>query len=236
MTPLWSPFSWILLAPCLENVLASEEIMRIWGNHYAFGPLALSGLAMVASFGFWGRFSRFKKVSLPLSWLVLFSSIFWAMRRSQIPYSIFMMVVFYDAQIEPPQMREALIAEIPYGSSVAAQTHLLPHLTYQKDLSLIPPGMPRIPIDTKKQVENILEFDYVVPSVPWPDYIVYNPEKGGQYWYNLWFHSEKWIEETLSWLEWVKSSGRYVQTYPRERSDPEENLSLVVLRRADLSE
>ena len=236
LAPLWSPPSWVLLIPCLENVLASEEMMRIWGNHYAFGPLALSSLGIVAAFGFWSRFTRFAKNRAPLSWLVLFSAVFWAMRRTQIPYSIFMMGVFYQVEIEPREMREALVAEIPYGSSVAAQSQLLPHLTYQKDLYLVPPGEPHVPIERREPVQSLLDFNAVGPSVPWPDYIVYDPEKGGQYWYNLWFHSDQWLEETQSWLDWLHASGRYVQTYPREGATPEKTLPLIVLKRADLSE
>jgi len=234
-TPLWNPMGWVILAPCLENLLSSEEMMRLWGIHYSFGPLALSSLAMVAAFGFWRRYVQFAKVSLPLSTIILFSAIFWAMRRSQVPYSIFMMAVFYDAQIEPPQMREALVAEIPYGSSVAAQSHLLPHLTYQRALYLIPPGMPQASEEATIPDGNTSGFNGLTPNVPWPDYLVYNPDKADSYWYNLWFHSEEWVKETKTWIDWAKSSGRYVQTYPRQGS-PAASLPVVVLRRADLAE
>ena len=232
--PLWNPLGWVLLLPCLENVLSSEGQLYLWSGHYGFGPIALSSLSMVAAFKMLSKWPFASRHLVPFSWTVLFSAVFWGMKKSLLPYSVFMPAMYFGVAVEPPVTQEVLIAEIPVGKVVSTQSHLLPHITHQKDLHLVPPGRPELVDPAKTKDVGHPEFHELKPSVGWPEYIAYNPNAGaGLSWYNQWYFTQ---ERTCEWCDWLVETGRYRRVYPRPYAAHTDEVSLVILERVDRSE
>jgi hypothetical protein len=226
--PLWNPLGWILMLPCLENTLSSEGSLYLWSGHYAFGPVTQTCLAMVASLGLF-RFWKPAFSYMPaFSWTILFSAAVWGMKKSLLPYSIFMPAMHFGVAYEPPATQETLVTEIPMGQSVSAQSHLVPHLTHQDEIYLLPPGAPLVVSGDSIGESSPGGFVDLTPSVGWPDYVAYNPDAAADAaWYNgAWFFDK---EKVLDWCNWLVESGRYRQVFPRENVYVPEGVSLIVL-------
>jgi hypothetical protein len=170
-----------------------------------------------------------------VSWTILFSAAVWGMKNSLLPYSIFMPAMHFGVALEPPATQEVLVSEIPTGQSVSAQSHLVPHLTHQDEIYLLPPGVPvHVSVDS---IEDSTPggFDQLQPSVGWPDYVAYNPNAPpGPGWYSgAWFFDK---EKVLDWCNWLVESGRYKQVFPRENVYVPEGVSLIVLEKVKKDE
>jgi hypothetical protein len=209
--PLANPAGWLLLFPVLENSLSSEPFLYEWGGHYGIGPAALTALAMVAGLGLIGRFRPTRQRFLAISFTLLASTIFWGLKKSYLPYSIYLMSFYYANPSEPLETYQALIEEIPPGSSVAAQSYLVPHLVHQPAIYELPPGNPQFSAEIEDPTRP--NFDILEPTVGWPEYLVYQPEApDGDKWHNLWFYDKA---RTLEWLDWLVASGKYRPFYPK---------------------
>ncbi len=233
--PLVNPAAWLILMPVLENSLSSEAFIHEWGGHYGVGPASLTALAMVAGLGLIGRFAPTRERFVPIGFTLLASSIFWAFKKANLPYSIYLMSIYF-ATPHPSDNAETyriLMNEIPPGSSVAAQSYLIPHLTYQDELFQLPPGEP---VATGEIIDSSApNYDLLEPDVGWPDYMVYNPqapEDIHKKWYNLWFYNR---DSTLDWIDWLVEDGVYLPFYPRD-SGGEGESPVRVLKRVESRE
>jgi len=209
--PLINPAGWLLLAPVLENSLSSEAHLNQWTGHYGIGPASLTALALVAGLGLLGRFSQFRERYLPIGLTLLVSSIFWGLKKAHLPYSIYLMSLYYANPSEPPDVYRALLEEIPPGSSVSAQSHLVPHLVHQPVLYVLPPGNPKY--NAQMTDPSLPNFEILEPNVGWPDFLVYNPDApDGDKWHNLWFYDKA---RSVEWLDWLVATGKYRAFYPK---------------------
>lgn len=215
--PLWNPFSWLLIIPFLENSLAQDQYLYSFGGHYGFGPCMLTGVMLVFSFNVLKRSAWMSKRVAPIAWSLLACSIFWSLEVSYLPVSRKSPWIEFSLAQAPPGTDKLLHTAIPFGKSVSAQSHLLPHLTHQRDLYLLPPSLP--------EVQNEGGVEQVVPRHGWPDVLIMD-EKAGQlsYWYNLWFYDP---DKVRSWFHELEASGMYHRTNQLE--------SLVILERVQTS-
>jgi hypothetical protein len=203
--PLWNPFSWVLLTPCLENTLSSDGYLHIWGGHYGIGPVMATALASISSLALFARWKRASRYLAPAAWTLLLSAVLWSGRFSMLPFSSYLPSVQFAQMQVPKDSEHFLHVSLPFGKSVAAQSNLLPHITFMDRLYLIPPG---VHIATQVPLEpDANEFEKLEPDTGWPSYIVLDTKAPpGAAWYNLWFYSP---EKVVEWSEWLVGSRRY---------------------------
>jgi uncharacterized membrane protein len=229
--PLWNPLSWILLAPNLESTLSSERHLQLWGGHYGFSPVALASLAIVGSLGLFRLWKPLSDRLVPIAWAFTFSAVLWALVSTVLPFSIYYITAFFAQPVEPPEVEMILLTEIPYGSSVGAQSHLLPHLTHQPRIDRVPPGQPRATTLRSNDLPDAELFPTTEPAAGWPDYLAYDPTiTDGMCWHNDWYFDR---DRALRWLEWLQESGRYRQVYPPDFAPVPEGIQLRILKRAE---
>jgi hypothetical protein len=173
----------------------------------------VTALASISSLALLKRWRKSASWIAPLAFILFFSQVLWSAKVSQLPFSEFLPSVVFRTEFAPAGTEKVLQTAIPPGKSVSAQSHLLPHLTFQDRLYLFPPGIPQaapggIPPDAP-------EFERLEPDVGWPDLIIYDPKAPGDMaWYNLWFYSR---EKSMEWTAWLVESGRY-HRFPEEGS------------------
>ncbi len=211
--PLWNPMSWILLPPFLENSLAKDEYLYSFGGHYAFGPCMVTGVMLVFSFAVLKKMDWTSRKLAPIAWSLLACSIFWSLEVSQLPISRKSPGIEFGLMQAPAWTDKLLHTAIPMGKSVSAQSHLLPHLTYQNSLYLLPPSQPEV-----RFVEGV---EMKEPQQGWPDVMIMD-EKAVQlpYWYNLWFYDP---DQVRTWVHQLEESRKYRRINQLE--------SLVILER-----
>lgn len=225
---LVNPAGWLILAPVLENSLSSEPYIHEWGGHYGIGPAALTALALTAGLGLLGRFLPMRRRFTPLAFTFLASTIFWGLKKTHLPYSIYLMSFYYLNPSEPPSTMRVLLEELPPGVSVSAQSYLVPHLVHQPRIHELPPGNPLF--TDKIEDPNLPNFNILRPDVGWPEYIVFNPEAPeGNKWHNLWFYDKT---RTLEWLGWLEESGKYHLFFPKPVRGEKES-TLRILKRSE---
>lgn len=132
---------------------------------------------------------------------------------SQLPISRKSPGIEFGQMQAPAGTDKLLHTAIPMGKSVSAQSHLLPHLTYQNSLYLLPPSQPEV-----RFVEGV---EMKEPQQGWPDVMIMD-EKAVQlpYWYNLWFYDP---DQVRTWVHQLEESGKYRRINQLE--------SLVILER-----
>ncbi|MCG3196599.1 MAG: hypothetical protein GHCLOJNM_01075 [bacterium] len=218
--PLWNPLSWILLLPCLENSLSSEAFLYVWSGHYAFGPMMVTALGVVSSLRLLARWKFPARILPPIAWTFAWAALLWTVTVAPFPLSRANPAHALKTACAFPEAGSILRTKLPLGCSVSAQSVLLPHLTHEDSLYLLPPG---VPLTNPGEISpDANEFERLVPSSGWPDFLVFDRKSNcfGS-WYNLWFYSK---EETLEWLDWLVASGRYRLYHA--------HLSLTILERA----
>jgi hypothetical protein len=202
LLPGWNPLSWIGLFPILENSLSSEKALYTWGGHYGFGPVMVTSIAMVVSLKMLQRWKVTEGYLPTIITIFVFSSLVWGIESGSLPFS----PVSPARQFQHPQAPEGtelyLISQLPLNSSVSAQSHLLPHLTHQDQLFLLPPSLPTV-VGSEAQPE----FERLQPQGGYPRFLVLDRQAQGEVaWYNLWFFD---ATKTLEWIDWLVKTGKY---------------------------
>lgn len=202
--PFWSPLSWILLAPVLEDSLSSDAALYAWDIHYVFGPAMVSALAMMASLSMFRYWQLTRAWLAPLSWTLLFSSILWWVGHSTGLVPAPFAYIQYGQRMEPEGTALILMTHTGTGQSAAAQSHLVPHLTHLAQLFLLPPSTPVAVVGASPEAP---EFERLSPAAGWPDYMILDRNTPNpQAWYNLWYFDQA---KVIQWVDWLVETGRY---------------------------
>lgn len=202
--PLLNPASWPLFVPLLETILCSETYLHKWGGHYGIAPAMVAAPALVLSLAFARR--RWSRWSVAVvAWVLCLGTFWWSSAVSPLPLSRELPSMVFSRNHAPVGLERVLQTYIPFGKSISAQSHLLPHLTHQTDIFLLPPGDPVYPLPGKP---SFVKGDpKQKPSTGWPDFLVYDPGSPRPLdWYNRWYLSDA---ETRNWVEGQIALGRY---------------------------
>jgi hypothetical protein len=205
--PLWNPMAWLALAPALENTLSSEGLLFNWGGANAFAPMMVTAVAMVISLAPLRKWRTTRGWITPLSWVMLFSSVLWWMADATTRAMGPPPWIRYATPMAPAGTAGILSTQIGVGKVVSAQSHLLPHLTHERQLYLFPPSNP---VSVPGLSAEASEFERQQPAAGWPDLLIIDRESPSpQAWYNLWYYQRSRI---LEWLDWLVQSGCYRKT------------------------
>jgi len=202
--PLWNLLAWVPLLPAFQNTLSSEEYLFTWAGPNCFGPVMAISVATVISLGLLKRWHLSGTWVTPLSWIMLFSSVVWWIGDATLRNPGPPPWVRFAVAMAPEDSSRVLGATLPLGKSVSAQSHLLPHLTHESQLFLLPPSTP---VPVAGVPDGAPEFEHLQPAAGWPDLLILDRNtKSPQSWYNLWFYDQA---KVLLWLDWLVQSGHY---------------------------